>query len=266
MKFDATRNVRFRDDIETTGYVNGSERGNSLRFMRNMRGRRKVDPWSINENDTMPKALREKALSRVFSEEYDVEDKRRIFDPRGPVIDRWNKIFLVACLVSLFIDPLFFYLPRASRDACIHISVHLEVVLTVIRLVVDVFYMIQVFVRFRTAYVAPSSRVFGRGELIIDHSKIAARYLRTSFWLELLACLPLPQVSHHITYIIQTTPLASSNARANYAFGYSGSDLARDPKVAWLVGGHHKERDPIRDNIPIPLETIPSVSALIANR
>ncbi|KAI4318880.1 hypothetical protein MLD38_032537 [Melastoma candidum] len=189
---DTLKSVRFTDKAEGADCVDGSERVNMLKFARNMRWSRQVDPWCNDGDAALSKASPEKALLRVFSEEYDVGD-RRIFDPRGPVIDRWNKIFLVACLISLFIDPLFFYLPRAARDACIHISVRLEVVLTVIRLVVDVFYVIQVFVRFRTAYVAPSSRVFGRGELIIDHSKIATRYLRTSFWLELVASLPLPQ-------------------------------------------------------------------------
>ncbi|KAL7226048.1 hypothetical protein ACSBR1_021231 [Camellia fascicularis] len=58
----------------------------------------------------------------------------------------------------------------------------------------DVFYMIQIYVRFRTAYVAPSSRVFGRGELVIDTSKIAARYLRKSFWIDAIAAMPVPQL------------------------------------------------------------------------
>ncbi|KAL2492845.1 Cyclic nucleotide-binding domain-containing protein [Abeliophyllum distichum] len=51
----------------------------------------------------------------------------------------------------------------------------------------------RIFVRFRTAYVAPSSRVFGRGELVIDSSKIAIRYLQKSLWLDVIAALPLPQ-------------------------------------------------------------------------
>lgn len=56
---------------------------------------------------------------------------------------------------------------------CMDASIPLEQVLTVIRSAIDMFYLIQIIVRFHTAYVAPSSRVFGRGELIIDSSKIA---------------------------------------------------------------------------------------------
>lgn len=139
------------------------------------------------------KSLKAKVLSRVFSEDYE-RVKKRILDPRGPSIRRWNKILLVACLVSLFVDPLFFYLPVVRQNLCIDIGFTLEVVLTIIRSLADAFYAIQIYVRFRTAYVAPSSRVFGRGELVIDSKKIASRYLRSYFWLDAICALPLPQV------------------------------------------------------------------------
>lgn len=138
-------------------------------------------------------SLKAKVLSRVFSEDYE-RVKKKILDPRGPAIRRWNKIFLVTCLVSLFVDPLFFYLPVVRDEVCIDIGIPLEIVLTIIRSLADIFYMIQIFIRFRTAYIAPSSRVFGRGELVIDSSKIAKRYFRQSFSIDLIAALPLPQV------------------------------------------------------------------------
>lgn len=145
------------------------------------------------EKDELGSAFHGKVLSRVFSEDYEVVEKL-ILDPRGPIVNRWNKVFLVACLISLFVDPLFFYLPMAKANMCMDICVTLEVVLTVIRSLVDSFYVIQIFVRFKTAYVAPSSRVFGRGELVVDPSKVASRYFHKDFWLDLVAAQPLPQV------------------------------------------------------------------------
>lgn len=62
------------------------------------------------------------------------------------------------------------------------------------RSIADVFYMIQIYVKFMTAYVAPSSRVFGRGELVIDSAKIAKRYIKGDLWIDFVAALPLPQV------------------------------------------------------------------------
>lgn len=143
--------------------------------------------------NTFENQLYEKGLSRVFSEDYEVV-KKKIFDPRGHVINQWNKIFLVSCLISLFVDPLFFYLPGMKPGMCMDINLSLEISLSVVRSIVDAFYMIQIFIRFRTAYVAPSSRVFGRGELVIDPSKITSKYLYRDFWLDLVAAVPLPQV------------------------------------------------------------------------
>lgn len=141
------------------------------------------------------KYLKAEVLSRVFSEDYEKVNKK-ILDPRGRTLHRWNKILLIACLISLFVDPLYFYLPSTSGEMCIDMGVPLEIALTIIRSITDVFYMIQIFVRFRTAYIAPSSRVFGRGELVVDPSKIASRYLAKKFWVDLIAALPLPQVSN----------------------------------------------------------------------
>ncbi|GMP88915.1 hypothetical protein CsSME_00040722 [Camellia sinensis var. sinensis] len=44
--------------------------------------------------------------------------------------------------------------------------------LTIIRSIADIFYIIQIYVRFCTAYVAPSSRVFGRGELLLTIQRL----------------------------------------------------------------------------------------------
>lgn len=150
-------------------------------------------PTSSSTSCRTGKSLKAKVLSRVFSEDFE-RVKKKILDPRGPVIHRWNKIFLVSCLVSLFVDPLFFYLPVVWKEVCIDIGIPHEVILTIVRSLADAFYLIQIFIRFRTAYVAPPSRVFGRGELVIDSRRIASRYLQKFFWIDLIAALPLPQV------------------------------------------------------------------------
>ncbi|POO01218.1 Voltage dependent potassium channel [Trema orientale] len=202
MGYANSRSVRFQDDLELAKppKVNGDDKDIKPKY--NIDGTQ-IPEQSSNKDDhrhghkevfgRRVTSLKSKVLSRVFSEDYD-RVKRKILDPRGPAIRRWNKIFLVTCLVSLFVDPLFFYLPMVRKEECIEIGIRLEVALTIIRSLGDVFYVIQIFIRFRTAYIAPSSRVFGRGELVIDSKKIAKRYLRQNFWIDLLAALPLPQV------------------------------------------------------------------------
>lgn len=74
----------------------------------------------------------------------------------------------------------------------------------------DFFYMIHMCLQFRTGYIEPSTRVFGRGDLVTDPKKIAARYLRKDFWLDLVAVLPIPQVcaptTHALAALKRKTP------------------------------------------------------------
>lgn len=103
----------------------------------------------------------------------------------------------MSCLLALFIDPLYFYLPGVVEDQdsyCVKTDLNLRIIVTTFRTLADLFYMLHVAIKFRTAYVAPSSRVFGRGELVMDPKKIARRYIRTDFFIDLIAILPLPQV------------------------------------------------------------------------
>ncbi|GMI92121.1 cyclic nucleotide-gated channel 15 [Hibiscus trionum] len=200
MGYGNSRSVRFQDDLELPKFHNtiNGDGMNMIKLKYNIDGTKIAEPSSKKADKELPtsrtgKSLKAKVLSRVFSEDFE-RVKKKILDPRGPVIHRWNKIFLVSCLVSLFVDPLFFYLPVVWEEVCIDIGIPHEVILTIIRSLADAFYIIQIFIRFRTAYVAPPSRVFGRGELVIDSKKIASRYLQKSFWIDLIAALPLPQV------------------------------------------------------------------------
>ncbi|KAJ1254834.1 hypothetical protein BS78_K321400 [Paspalum vaginatum] len=148
------------------------------------------------EKACRPPTLKERVLSRAFSEELEslVHAGRRLsFDPRGHLIHLWNKVFLAACLVSLFVDPLFLYLTGTQRDMCIEFKYSLALTLSMIRSLLDLFYGAHILFRFRTAFIAPSSRVFGRGELVIQPYKIARRYLGRTFWFDLVTALPLPQ-------------------------------------------------------------------------
>ncbi|PSR98163.1 Protein CNGC15c like [Actinidia chinensis var. chinensis] len=180
MVFGNSKFVSFEDDLETA-------KSTSLKRCRFSKLTKMISGKKFFKSGD------EKELTRVFSEDYAMVE-RMVLDPRGPAINSWNKCLFVACLVSLFVDPLFFYLPIVKDEACIDLSKSLKVVLTIVRSIVDVFYMVQIFVRFRTAYVSPSSRVIGRGELVIDPKKIGSRYIHKNLWVDILAALPIPQV------------------------------------------------------------------------
>lgn len=142
--------------------------------------------------------------SKIFPEGQEPK-KGRILDPGSEIVLKWNRIFLCSCLVALFVDPLFFYLPSvmnqsSDTSSCMKIDLNLGIVVTCFRTLADVLYLLHVVIKFRTAYVSPSSRVFGKGELVMDLDKIARRYLRTEFLIDSIAALPLPQVASIPTF------------------------------------------------------------------
>ncbi|XXG58368.1 hypothetical protein AAC387_Pa04g0692 [Persea americana] len=124
--------------------------------------------------------------------------RKRILDPESELILQWNRVFFISCLVALFIDPLHFFLPSVwilgDSSLCMGTDLNLRIAVTILRTIVDMFYLLHMVIKFRTAYVAPSSRIFGRGELVTDPKKIAIRYLRSNFFIDLAAMLPLPQI------------------------------------------------------------------------
>ncbi|EYU44727.1 hypothetical protein ABFS82_08G013800 [Erythranthe guttata] len=141
----------------------------------------------------------------------------QILDPNSDIVNHWNHVFLIACLISLFIDPLYFYLPYVvDGQACMSTDTHASVLITYSRTITDVFYLLHMLMKFRMAFVAPSSRVFGRGELVMDPHEITMRYLKSDFIIDLTATLPLPQIV--IWYVIPATKTKGS--------GHSNNTLA----------------------------------------
>ncbi|PQQ04202.1 cyclic nucleotide-gated ion channel 1-like isoform X2 [Prunus yedoensis var. nudiflora] len=119
----------------------------------------------------------------------------RILDPQGPFLQKWNKIFVLACLIAVSLDPLFFYIPVIDdKNKCLGLDRKMKITASVLRSFTDIFYIVHIIFQFRTGFVAPSSRVFGRGVLVEDAWSIARRYLSSYFLIDILAVLPLPQV------------------------------------------------------------------------
>ena len=130
----------------------------------------------------------------VLPEDLKVSEKK-IFDPQDKFLLTWNKLFVISCILAVSVDPLFFYLPVINDSFhCLGIDRKLAITVTTLRTFIDAFYLVHMALQFRTAYIAPSSRVFGRGELVIDPAQIAKRYLRRYFIVDFLSVLPLPQV------------------------------------------------------------------------
>nr|GMC68951.1 putative cyclic nucleotide-gated ion channel 8 [Ipomoea batatas] len=96
----------------------------------------------------------------VFPEDLKVSEKM-IFDPQDKSLLFWNRLLVISCIFSVAVDPLFLYLPvfKSDEDHCLHIDSSLAYTTTTLRTIIDSFYLIRIILQFRTAYIAPSSRI-----------------------------------------------------------------------------------------------------------
>nr|POF20720.1 putative cyclic nucleotide-gated ion channel 10 [Quercus suber] len=128
------------------------------------------------------------------SKESGPRPRKTVLDPQGQDLPTWNKIFVLSCVISIALDPLFFYiLVIDDKDKCLDLDETLMIIACVLHSLFDVFYILHISLQFRAAFIAPS-RVFGRGVLINDPVAIAKIYLSTYFLIDILSILPLPQV------------------------------------------------------------------------
>ncbi|XP_059634351.1 cyclic nucleotide-gated ion channel 1-like [Cornus florida] len=121
--------------------------------------------------------------------------RKSILNPQGSFLQTWNKIFVFACVLAVSLDPLFFYIPVIrGKDKCLDLDKKLQITACVLRSFTDIFYILHILFQFRTGFIDPSSRVFGRGELNKDPYAIAKKYISSYFIIDVLSVLPLPQV------------------------------------------------------------------------
>ncbi|KAJ6888160.1 cyclic nucleotide-gated ion channel 20 [Populus alba x Populus x berolinensis] len=116
-----------------------------------------------------------------------------VMNPHAQAVQKWNKFFVILCLVAIFVDPLFFFLLWVQQvNNCIVIDWPMTKTIVVFRSLTDLIYLLIMLLQFMLAYVAPESRVVGAGELVDHPKKIAKHYLQGCF---LIVVLLLPQVS-----------------------------------------------------------------------
>ncbi|EXB62298.1 hypothetical protein L484_022186 [Morus notabilis] len=128
-------------------------------------------------------------------------------------VQQWIKFFVIACLVAVFVDPLFFFLLSAQQgNKCIFINQPMTKTIVAFRSMTDFIYLLHMLLQFRLACVAPESRVVGAGEVVDEPKKIALNYLRGKFFVDLFLVLPLPQL-----IILVILPKFPELLGANYA-------------------------------------------------
>lgn len=64
---------------------------------------------------TFSRSLRSGVTRAVFPEDLKVS-REKIFDPQDKFLLFWNKLFILSCIIAVYWDPLFFYLPVFKAD------------------------------------------------------------------------------------------------------------------------------------------------------
>ncbi|XP_062000051.1 cyclic nucleotide-gated ion channel 1-like [Rosa rugosa] len=108
---------------------------------------------------------------------------------------RWNKMLLVLCVIALSLDPLFCYILVVNDEKkCLGLDRTLGAIASVLRFVVDFFYVFYIIYQFRASVVTLCSKSSKEGELVPHTRTRAWRYLLLYFIFDILVILPLPQV------------------------------------------------------------------------
>lgn len=126
--------------------------------------------------------------------------KNKFVNPQELVLlQRWNKILQVLCVVSLSLDPLFCYLLIVNdENKCLRLDTRLGNIAILLRSVIDFFHLFRIIFQFRasiTIIITPSQASgTERNESVTEPPALVGTYLLLWFLLDILVILPLPQV------------------------------------------------------------------------
>ena len=154
-------------------------------------------------------------LQMLSASEYEGRNKRCFLRPDGTLRKRWDlaqviMLFYVASMVPLRIG--------FDREAEPWTSAFL------IEVIVDIYFVLDIGVQFRSGY-------YDDKELITDSRKIAGRYMRTWFPIDLISCLPI----NYVQLIIQAVQEGSTGGNSSEAKLFKIFRLLRLAKLLRLA-------------------------------
>lgn len=97
----------------------------------------------------------------------------RLYHPLEPWRQRWDFALILVLLFNVFVIPFRLGFEPDSQS----------ISMDVLDLIIDIFFLADVAINFRTAY-------YEKARLVIDPKKISYKYLKGNFWLDLFTSLP----------------------------------------------------------------------------
>ncbi|KAM0826781.1 hypothetical protein ACQ4PT_068644 [Festuca glaucescens] len=188
------------------------------------------------------------AMAAVFQEDLKMTSKK-IFDPQDRLLVRLNRSFLISCILSIAIDPMFFYGPVVTlednnNNMCIGIERSLAISTAVLRTVVDLFFLARIVLQFRTAFIAPSSRVFGRSELVVIWRFLASN--NKTAVLETKDNLLFIIIAKYVPRLVRIYPLSRELKCTSGVFAETALAGATYYLLWYMLASHVRSRPVIR--------------------
>ena len=147
--------------------------------------------------------------------EYEAKRKRCFLIPDGNFRKRWDLVQVVMLFYVASMVPLRIGFDREAEP---------WTVAFLIEAFVDIYFVIDIGVQFRSAF-------YDDKELIIDTRMIAARYMRTWFFIDVISCLPI----NYVQLIIQHLQEGSTSGNSSEAKLFKIFRLLRLAKLLRLA-------------------------------
>ncbi|PQP93095.1 hypothetical protein Pyn_14016 [Prunus yedoensis var. nudiflora] len=129
---------------------------------------------------------------------------KEIFDPQGPFLPLWNKIFVIACVIAVSLDPLFFYIPNINEKyKCLGKDKKLRTAALLLRSLMDLTFVIHMVHQIRvTAKIMASEEVSRRGksDWLCRRRELVKAMPWFSILIDFLAALPIPQLAIGVVF------------------------------------------------------------------
>ncbi|KAJ4897874.1 hypothetical protein Rs2_24668 [Raphanus sativus] len=113
----------------------------------------------------------------------------RIMYPHSKYVPSWTTFFAYSCMLSIFVDPLFFFpIEVKLEEKCIKINWPMARPILAIKGVTDILLCVNIFMQYSMAYV--------NSEYTVDERK----KIKRKYYLSLLLVIPFPQI--YLTVIV----------------------------------------------------------------
>ncbi|KAJ8747905.1 hypothetical protein K2173_012795 [Erythroxylum novogranatense] len=142
MNYPRDKSVRFQDwnsEKSVEGQYSDSHVLYSGKFRKTISSVSEKFHRRLESGSERIKRIRKSLKSYSFGNSADKSSSSRIkfLDPQGPFLQKWNKIFVLSCLVAVSLDPLFFYVPVIDDDKkCLSLDEKMEVTASVLCVVI----------------------------------------------------------------------------------------------------------------------------------